>query len=317
MMKLGKKNILYIGMTVSLFLLYFSLRDVDWSALKSTLVEIKIFPIIVCFFMISFGIILRGWRWSLISGTSSNKIIFFIRSTNFGVLANQLLPVRLGEIVRILILKKQINISLSELLSSALIDRMLDVLSLLVSTFLVSSIVVNNILPKRWLLGAGILISIIMAAVIIFRAGVFQFWLNRLSERWFHRWSLRPELFVLSFNRRIEALCSFMPAILVILAVILVWFSDYLAVMSAIWSVDLELPLIAPLFLWVMLAASSTLPSAPAYIGVYQFASVLTLKIFNVPSHKAIAVSFILQVITLAVSLAGAGKQFSKILIKY
>ena len=54
------------------------------------------------------------------------------------------------------------------------------------------------------------------------------------------------------------------------------------------------------------LAASSALPSAPGYVGVYQLAAVWSLSSYNVPSYQAIAAAFVLQIVALAVSIVGA-----------
>jgi hypothetical protein len=91
----------------------------------------------------------------------------------------------------------------------------------------------------------------------------------------------------------------------IVAVALLVWLADYLAVLAALWSIGLDLPHSAPLLIWVMISAGSAIPLAPAYVGIYQLAAVLALATYDIPAHEAIAVSLVLQVATLLVSLVG------------
>ncbi len=89
------------------------------------------------------------------------------------------------------------------------------------------------------------------------------------------------------------------------------WLADYLAVAGALACVGLDLPLEAPLLLWVSLAAGSALPSAPGFVGIYQLAAVWSLATYGVPAHMAVAVAFVLQGVTLLVSLMAASRELA------
>lgn len=306
-MRRRRWQVLGVGTVFSAVLLYFALRDVDWFALGGTLADVRAAPLGFCALMMAAGILLRGWRWSLIAGRPLRTVATFGRATNLGVLGNQLLPGRLGEAVRVFALARMLPAGLSESLGSAVIDRALDALVLLFSAWLVSMVVAAGMVPKGWIAGLAILLAAFVVGLAVVRTSGFQSRLSGWSARWLHRWALRPESFLLVFNGMLRRLLKPKVGLSVTTVVAMVWLADYLAIASALWSAGLSLPVDAPLLLWVMLAAGSALPSAPGYVGIYQLASVWALAIYGVPPHHAVAVSFLLQAVTLVVSLVGAG----------
>lgn len=306
-------QVLWLGVAVSGVLLYLALREVDWRALGETLAGTRFLPAALCGLAIAAGIAFRGWRWNLIAAQSWRETASFARATNMGVLGNQLLPGRLGEAVRVLALVRMQPVGLSVALGSAVIDRVSDAAVLLLSAWLVSMAVAGGVVPSSWIAGLGLLLSLFVLGLVVVRTRAFQAWLTAWSESWVHRWALRPESFLQTFNGMVWRLVGFRQLPPVVVAMAAVFAADYLAVAAALWSIGLDLPLLAPLLLWVMLAAGSALPSAPGYVGVYQLAAVLALSVYAVPSHQAVAASLILQAVTLVVSILGAGPEIFRL----
>ncbi len=300
-------QLLGVGIVISAIFLYLALRDMDWRALGQTLLGVQMEPLALSAGMIAIGILLRGWRWSLIADRDAQAVTSFVRATNLGILGNQLLPARLGEVIRIVALNRILKTGLSESVGSALIDRIFDTVVLFISAWLVSTLMVRAFLPQGWLLGLGAALALLSIGLLLARTHRFHAWLTAWSERYLHRWSLRPDSFVCVFNAMVGRLMHWRTGSSVVAVALLVWLADYLAVLAALWSIGLVLPWEAPLLLWVMLAAGSALPTAPGYVGVYQLAAVLALATYDVPAHQAIVVSLVLQGVTLLVSLIGAG----------
>lgn len=301
--------LLALGVGLSAVFLYLALRGLDWRALGQTLLGVRMGSLTLCVAMIALGVVLRGLRWSLIAGRAAQAIVPFVRATNLGILGNQVLPARLGEVVRIVALKRILKSGLSESVGSSLIDRLFDAVYLFLSAWLVSTLMAKALLPQGWLLGLGGALAVLCAGLVVVRTRRFHAWVASWSERYLHRWSLRPDAFVQAFNGMVERLTRWRSATVVIAVAALVWLADYLAVLAALWSIGLDLPPVAPLLLWVMLAAGSALPSAPGFVGIYQLAAVLALAAYGVPAHQAIAVSLVLQGVALLVSFVGAGNE--------
>lgn len=298
-----------LGVAVSVALLYLALRDMNWRALGATLADIRSASLGLCAVAMAVGILMRGWRCCLVAGKPSGMAWMFARATNLGVLGNQLLPGRLGEFVRVFALARLLRTGLSESLSAAVLDRIVDAAVLLLSAWVVSVAVSAGVVPGRWVAGLGILLTGFAVGLVLLRNRNFQSWLVGWSERWLHRWALSPESFLIVFNGMARNLVRPRTTMPMLGVATLVWLSDYLAVAAALWSVGLDLPLVAPLLLWVLLAAGSALPSAPGYIGIYQLAAVWGLAGYGVPAHQSVAAALVLQVVTLTVALAGAGRE--------
>lgn len=315
MRRMGHRRwqVLGVGIAVSAVLLYLALRDVDWRALGVTLANVRPAPLGFCALMMAAGILLRGWRWSLIAGRPFGSVRVFAHATNLGVLGNQLLPGRLGEAVRVFALARLLPVGLSESLGSAVLDRALDAVVLLLSAIVVSFVVATGVVPGRWIVGLGLLLAAFATGLAVVRTQTFHSWLSGWSKRWLHRWALHPESFLTVFNGLVRRLVHPAHSFPVLLAVVAVLLADYLAVAAALWSTGLDLPIVAPLLLWVMLAAGSALPSAPGYLGIYQLAAVWALAVYKVPAHQAVAAAFVLQAVTLVVSLMGVGRQVARL----
>lgn len=306
-------QLLFLGVSVSVVFLYLALRGMNWNALGETLRRVQVGGLALCFAMIALGIVLRGWRWCLITGPNIRVVSNFVRAINLGILGNQLLPARLGEVVRIVALMRILKKSLSETVSSALIDRIFDAFLLFFSALLVSTSIARAYLPQGWLIGLGVALAILVVCLLVSRTHSFHVLLVKWSERYLHRWSLRPASFIKVFHAMMERLANWRIGGLVVIVGLLVWLADYFAVMAALWSVGLNLPVAAPLLLWVMLAAGSALPSAPGYVGIYQFAAVLSLATYGVPAYQAVAVSLVLQSVALLTSLAFSGREIGRV----
>lgn len=305
-----------LGVAVSAVLLYFALRDIDWAALGNTFSHVRPGEIGLCALMIAAGIILRGARWCLIAGKSFHAVGVFARATNLGLLGNQLLPGKLGEAVRIAALARWLPASASESLSSAVLDRVLDVGVLLLSAWAVSIAVAAGVVPSRWVAGLGGLLACLAMAFALIHTQAFHSRFVAWSERWLHRWKIQPAAFLIVFNGMVRHVLQPSALVAVLIATGAVWLVDYLTIATALWSVGLDLPISAPLLLWVALAASTSLPSTPGYIGVYQIAAVWGLSIYNVPSHQSVAVAFVLQAVLLCVTLIGGGHETSRLLLR-
>jgi uncharacterized protein (TIRG00374 family) len=307
-------KVLGLGVAVSAVLLYFALRDIDWSALVSTLAQVKPGDIVLCALMIAIGIMLRGVRWCLIAGKPLYTVGIFARSTNLGLLGNQLLPGKLGEAVRIAALVRLLPVSVSESLSSAVLDRVIDTCVLLLSAWMVSVAVAEGVVPMHWVVGLGVLLTCLVMIFALIHTKAFHSRFVAWSERWLHRWKLQPAAFFIIFSGMVRHVLR--PSTLAVLLITtgVVWLVDYLTIVTALWAVGLNLPISAPLLLWVALAASTSLPSTPGYIGVYQIAAVWGLSIYNVPVHQAVATAFVLQVIVLCVSLIGGGHEITRLI---
>lgn len=292
------------GTCVSVGFLYYSFHDLDWLALFSEIQDVKINAVLLCVSSTVASYMFRGLRWAAIVNRMSLKDWdCFTRAVLLGAFANQVLPLRVGEVVRIYSAKRLLPTSLSLSLMSALLDRLLDVLVLLSSALLVVFLVSEDLLRNSFLIKVSFILIIGVLTMIYIYHHVILRILYKAIDKWLSKWAVKSKSAVdtlLSLIVQFRNTKRFFDLALIVMIVLAM---DYLCVMSAIYAVGLDLPIAAPLLLWVILAMGSSIPSAPSNIGVYQAAAVWGLSYYQVSSESSIAVSLILQVVTLIITI--------------
>lgn len=313
-MKPGKRTwaTFGLGFAVSGFFLWLALRQVDAKSLAETFASVDFLPLLASAAILAFGLILRAVRWRVIAGAPISAHSSFSHATNIGVLSNMLLPGRAGDFVRIFTLSKLTGTRLAGPVASALIDRLIDVFVLIASALALYLFLPLGAVLDRWLV---IMVSggVIAVASLLFFARSMMTWQTlfaRLARFWLKKWGIRPEVFLTELHAEIKNLLTGWLSVELVLIAMLILLADCLAIFALLMAFHLTLPFMAALLLWVFLAAGSTLPSAPGYIGIYQAAAVLALSFFAVPASAAIALAVALQATTLIVAFIMTGPGF-------
>ncbi|MFN2167572.1 MAG: lysylphosphatidylglycerol synthase domain-containing protein, partial [Anaerolineae bacterium] len=79
---------------------------------------------------------------------------------------------------------------------------------------------------------------------------------------------------------------------------VLIWAMTVLLNQLLLWSLNIDVPLTAPLLLLVVLQAGVRVPSSPGSIGVFHYLSVLTLTLFGVDKDLAITYGVLSHLVT-------------------
>jgi uncharacterized protein (TIRG00374 family) len=122
-----------LGVLISAAALYLALRGVHWSAVRTALGQANPFLIalaVACFVATVFGRALR-WRW-LLGPVPRLKLRNLFGCLNVAYLINNLLPFQMGDLGRSYLLAELVGISATKAASTVLVERVLDVLTLLV-----------------------------------------------------------------------------------------------------------------------------------------------------------------------------------------
>ena len=299
------------GFVLSIFFLWLALRQVDGVSLRKAFATVNLLLVAFCASALSVGLLLRAVRWRVIAGFARTEQRNFSRATNLGALANLIFPGRAGEFVRVITLAKLSNSSLLGPLASALIDRLIDVFVLATCASILYWALPISALVGNWLAVFLVVGSVIGLLVVVFArsSGLGEALISRLAKRWLQRWPLEPDVFLAELRIEFRRLLGSWLSIELVFLATLILCADYAAIAALIQAFDLSLPVVAPLLLWVFLAAGSALPSAPGYVGVYQVAAVWALSFYAVSAPTAVAIATVLQLTTLAVAIALAGPE--------
>ena len=133
-MKLDKKKILFVvGILISIICSWLFVRKIEWSSLGAAFREAKyiyIFPTIILIFI---NYYIRAIRWEvLISPVKKVSVLNLFSSIMIGFMANNILPARLGEVVRPVMIARKEKIKVSTSFATVVMERVFDILGVIV-----------------------------------------------------------------------------------------------------------------------------------------------------------------------------------------
>ena len=214
-----------------------------------------------------------------------------------GLMANAILPLRPGDLLRAYLLGRRHQIAVFTVLSSVVVERTFDVAALVIIGLGVSGMLDLPPLVEVGLRNFAVF-AIIGIAVLI----VLSFW-GRLSKR--PRWLDQAVTNIPGFSpvlQRFEIFCDALTALhswrrLVGAAFLslLAWAILATALTLLISSMDVKVPPLAGALVMIATSLGAAIPSAPASLGVYHALVVLALSVWDVPVEQATAVGVLLH----------------------
>lgn len=291
---------LLLGFLLSAAFLYLALRGINpaltWQQLKSVNPALLGIAILIG----SSSNVVRAVRWKVLLGYSTPvSFRHLFSSMMIGYMANNVLPARMGELVRIYLLRRTAGVSKSLSAATIVLERIIDALLLLTIVGVISAF-----LPLTDLLRKGGMI----AAVTFATAGIVLLLLAfkgkgaarqtaRIGGVVSESLGRRAQQIVENFAEGLTVLRSIRQALLVLVLTLAIWTLEALAVSAVIGALNLSLPWIAALFLVVVLSLSFVLPAAPGGIGTYEFFVVAAMVPFALDSSRAVGLALVLHAI--------------------
>lgn len=300
-----------VGALVSLGCLYFATRGTDWGAVSGVLTGAS--PLwtaaVIGVAIVSFWV--RALRWCVLLrpvGDVPTGAAF--SATVIGFAASAVLPFRLGEIVRPALLGRRVGISMSAALSSVVLERLFDILFVILC-FLLLSVIYQ--VPDALRQSAGVLA--------VGAAGGFAVLVIAQRQRERAQWLIRRILDRLpapvgrTLGPIANGLLSGLAGLsdLTTVALVLVYSAVLWAVIAATYlfsflALNIEVPLLAgALAAMVTVAAFVFLPQAPGFVGTWQAGCVLALGLFGVSKEVAVGYSLLTWTVQMVVNIGVGG----------
>lgn len=290
-----KKNFI-IGTIVSAFFLYLALRGIEWDVLWRVLRETRAAYIVPAVLAGLLSHYTRSYRWKfMLLPIKRISTASLFSATMIGFMANNLLPARLGEIVRAYALGRREQISRTASFATIVYERIVDVFCLLVLLWVMLMNVPGPEWMRRtavWLLAANVLLMIAMLAMEKHRGLV-----TRLVERAAR--PLRPALrdkihqATQGYLGGLSGMTSVRTLLPIALGSVPVWGFAMLGIYLCFGALGMHLPPVATVALVVLVAMGSMIPSAPAFLGTTQYACVVGLGLFGIGKTEALAYSIL------------------------
>jgi uncharacterized protein (TIRG00374 family) len=296
-----KKNFFIVfGSLLSLILLIYILNGLDWQAFFQAIKTISLPEVFLGGVIIMINIAIRSLRWNLVAKLGLDKFKSFWQAANIGYLANIIYPARTGEVLKVIAINKFAPLVFGRAVSSAIIDRMLDMIIVGIFTLVVIWIHGNRIDPN---IGRTVIAIFILATLVLSLSVIFVDAIKKRVEIWQFKAKWQQKLHEL-FVHGLEGIQVFRQSkkiLIVLILTITVFLLDYFWMWKIMGAFGWDLPFEAGLTVGVFLLLSISIPSAPGFIGVYQMACVLALGLYGIDQTLAVAYSLVLQLITFTI----------------
>lgn len=243
----------------------------------------------------------HGWRWNTLLGPVV-RLRFWrtVQAIYIGLFANEVLPLRVGEVIRCYLLAHWSDFRISLSFASAGVERLIDGFWML-AAFLVTAGFVRRI-PRDLiilvqLLGVLLLVGTAVLIWVIYHKQHVHLVIR--ESRWAATLRHIVEGLHLMGNRRTLGLTVVISGLYLALQVVSVW-----ALMNA-FGFDLSFWVAGGVLTIVRLG--TVIPNAPGNLGLIQVACVVALRLFDVESDAAKTFSFVMFfALTLPLLIGGA-----------
>ena len=284
-----------IGLAVGLFCLWLALRRVDWQEAARIARAADASFIVLGFALQGANLLMRAVRWrELLLFQAPVRAAAVVQALLVGYAANGALPARLGELFRAGYLARRTTFSGSSVLASIVVERLLDLvaaLSILVIGLLAAG--GGNAVTRDILMAGGVL-AVAVAGVLLFIASwsspdkvvtAIARLVSRLPNGDAIARRLGRQFADFAQLSRVLRTRHFLAAAAMTLPI---WAIETGAVWSICRAVHVELGLTGMLCLMGGASLATIVPTAPGFVGSYQFVYVLILAEFGIDATSAV-----------------------------
>ena len=306
-----------VGGALAIALLLWALRGVHLAEVVRQIRNADPWPLALGVVLASLTFPVRLIRWRLLLRSQTGEALPALplwHAITIGFMANNLLPFRAGELVRVFAVTKLSGTRFTTAMSSIAVERVFDGLTCvallvlgLVTSNLPSGVVVGGVSVARAAQVAGVIsfaALVVAVAMVAFPAaaeGVIQriFPPSRLSERLISM--------IEGFRHGLSSLRS--PALLVRVSVwsVVLWLLNALALYVSFASFDIPVGYGGALLLQGILVIGISVQLTPGFVGQFEAAIVAALALYGIPNGVASSYAIAFHGATfLPIVLAGA-----------
>ena len=255
-----------VGVVISMAGIYWAFKDFQFVHFKQSIQQVNLIYLVLATLFLWGSVWLRGIRWKwLFKDNNSPTITSLYRAELIGYFGNNVLPLRLGELLRSYIVGRENSLSKSFVFGTVILERLMDTLALTLFILLLLLTYPLEGAVKEYVIWGGITSFVVIV--------VFLIILNRIQI-------LHTENKILIIIKKIlDGLLSIRKEMVipVIISSILLWCIYLLDVylMQKAFQFNLSWPQVLTVLVISSLALS--IPSAPGMIGTFHAAVKYTM----------------------------------------
>jgi uncharacterized protein (TIRG00374 family) len=299
--------IVLIGLGLSALAAWLAIRGVDLGRTAEILGQVSLGPLAIVAVALVLQLLVRSGRWSRLLPAGQHGSVparRLVPVVLVGYLGNAVLPARLGDPIRALLVGRRETIPAAGALGSVVLERAIDTLTLAVLVFPAAAL---SGAPD-WLIRAAALAAVLAGTVLIVAQTRLPGWLiERLRQRvhgprW-TPWLERADHFAAAMNS-----AGRRRAVLTAVGLSLVaWLLDGTIYWAAGRALGIELLPAGAMLVSAITVLGTAIPSAPGYVGTFELAASSIAAGLGVAPAAALAFAILVHALTLLpLALGGA-----------
>jgi len=298
----------WLGILISAVFLYSTLKGMHLNEFWQTLKTAKywwLLPGVAVYFI---GVWVRSWRWHYmlrpLKKIPTRKMFPIVA---IGYMGNNIYPARAGELLRAAMLKQREGVPISASLATVIVERIFDGVVMLAFVFLnlpelarltqnsgvVGTLNIRDVAIIGAVVFIGALLVFLLAAMFPKVTERFANWLiDRLVPQ---RLREKTRDLTLRFLTGLESLRSPLDALMIFITTVIIWLLET----AKYWFVMHAFPFTVSFFALMLMNGivnlTTTLPSAPGYVGTFDAPGIALLVAYNVPQAIAAGYTLVLH----------------------
>lgn len=271
---------------------------VDWRSALRTLGQANLAWIAVAVLLIVVSWVAKAirWRW-LLPGDPNLGTARLYRILHVSLLLNAILPIRLGDVARVVMTKSHSSLRVGHIVGSLAAERVTDAATLFVCFWLVSPFLDPGTKAARDVLTAlaiaGAVVAGGVAGVVLLRRRFAPlFW--RLSAAW----GLAEE--GRAFREAWRQVYARDRAAAAWVWAVVGWVAVFAANYAALRALHIDAPFAVAVLITVTTNVVTLIPSSPGFVGVFHATATVTLVPFDVDSAHALSFAVLAHLLVIA-----------------
>ncbi|MGB4874201.1 MAG: lysylphosphatidylglycerol synthase transmembrane domain-containing protein [Candidatus Competibacter sp.] len=283
-----------IGFIISLLCLIVIARQIKFEDVRIALANFQWLYMFWGLASLTFGYAIRIARWSVLLKTINPEvsIVGCVGPFLGSIALNNILPMRLGDIMRALVFPSILGIGKATATSSLIIERLIDLVTLLVCLF-VGFIFTLKAELSGWITKSAFTVGIssilILGFILFFSAPISSYCESFLSYSWVKKSEIRIKFFIMAMNllKNINVMSRLPILASLFLFSALIWLGEagffWALLIGFRFSVGPE----AAIFVMAATTLSTLIPSSPGYIGSFHLAAFAAASVLGSSSEQS------------------------------
>ena len=317
---------LIFGLAIALIALYYTLHNVSFSEVIFSFKEMEYVYLLPAVVMIVLAYVFRAYRWKALLEPSLKVNVSELYSPMMVGFMGNFLPARAGEILRPYLLSKKSNISFSAAFASIIMERLFDLIILLLifiwvfwfeASVFSSDIKFSGFSVEEMAIKFGqiCVLAVMMLLIFIYFLLNHKKYIMKLAS-WFlgfinENWANKIKHFINEFARGCEVVRNFGTLARISVHSVLIWVANIFSIYPLYYAFDLQQKTVFSLLIVaVMVSVLITVVPTPGFLGSYNAGIFIGLhEIMGESEAKSVSLGMVGWVLFSGVILA-AGLYF-------